>query len=323
MFHIRMVSPASSTPGILEFLADCTGAINVTVLPGSARFPDGDVVDCYLTPEVAGEMVHRLEQLGPRQRGTLTVEKLETAVIRSHREMVKPMVSDREIAPVWEVVDATIRANATYPFSFYLLLVCAGLIATVGILTNSQILIVAAMVVGPEYNAILGAALGITERSARPVKRGTVALVVGFAMAIAASLLFGLAIRGTVGAPHQYMLGLRPVANLISKPDLYSVVVAVVAGIVGVVSILQARASALIGVFISVTTIPAAAYMGLSASFGQWGETKGAAEQLLLNVGILLVVGVVTLILQRRFWNSRETRQRLAGSSAGDLPASP
>jgi uncharacterized membrane protein len=92
---------------------------------------------------------------------------------------------------------------------------------------------------------------------------------------------------------------------------------------VGVVSILQARASALIGVFISVTTIPAAAYMGLSASFGQWDETKGATEQLLLNVGILLVVGVVTLILQRRFWNSRETRQRLAGSSASDLPASP
>ncbi len=323
MFHIRMVSPAGSTEGIVELLGDCTGAVNVTVLPGSARFPDGDVVDCYLTPEVASEMVHRLEQLGPRQRGPLTVEKLEAAVIRSHREMVKPMVSDREIAPVWDVVDATIRANASYPFSFFLLLVSAGLIATVGILTNSQILIVAAMVVGPEYNALLGAALGITERSARPVKRGAVALAVGFAMAIAASLLFGLAIRGTVGAPHQYTLGIRPVANLISKPDLYSVVVAVIAGIVGVVSILQARTSALIGVFISVTTIPAAAYMGLSASFGQWSETRGATEQLLLNVGILLVVGVLTLMLQRRLWNRHDTRQRLAGSSASDLPASP
>jgi uncharacterized hydrophobic protein (TIGR00271 family) len=237
--------------------------------------------------------------------------------------MVKPMVSDHEIAPVWEVVDATIRANATYPVSFYLLLVSAGLIATVGILTNSQILIVAAMVVGPAYNAVLGAALGITERSARPVKRGALALAVGFALAIAASALFGLAIRGTIGAPHQYAVGLRPVANLISKPDLYSVVVAVVAGIVGVVSILQARASALIGVFISVTTIPAAAYMGLSASFGQRSETLGATEQLLLNVGILLVVGVVALILQRRFWTGRETKQRLARWSGRDQLVSP
>jgi uncharacterized membrane protein len=95
------------------------------------------------------------------------------------------------------------------------------------------------------------------------------------------------------------------------------VVVAVVAGIVGVVSILQSRASALIGVFISVTTIPAAAYMGLSASFGQWGETRGATEQLLLNVVILLVVGVVTLVLQRRFWTGRQTGTRPQRAGAG------
>ena len=89
--------------------------------------------------------------------------------------------------------------------------------------------------------------------------------------------------------------------------------VAVIAGIVGVVSILQARASALIGVFISVTTIPAAAAMGLSAAFGQWHEAWGATEQLVLNVVILLAVGVVALVLQRRFWRGRDDARRLAG----------
>jgi len=203
------------------------------------------------------------------------------------------------------VVDATIRSNAVYPFSFFLLLVAAGLLAAVGILTNSQILIVAAMVVGPEYSAILGTALGVTERSRRPVRRGLIALGVGFSLAVAAALLFSLAIRTTVGAPGDYRLGFVPVADLISKPDLYSLVVALIAGIVGVVSILQARASALIGVFISVTTIPAAADMGVSAAFGRWEETAGATEQLLLNVVILLVVGVAALVLQRRFWAGR------------------
>ena len=184
------------------------------------------------------------------------------------------MVSDREIAPVWEVVDATIRANAVYPISFFLLLMAAGLLAAVGILTNSQILIVAAMVVGPEYSAILGTALGITERNPRPVKRGLAALGVGFGIAVVATLVFSWTIRYRPG-PTDYQLGFRPVADLISKPDLYSVVVAVIAGVVGVVSILQARASALIGVFISVTTIPAAADMGVSAAFGHWSETRG------------------------------------------------
>jgi uncharacterized hydrophobic protein (TIGR00271 family) len=312
MYHVRLSSPLESTPRILEVLGASSGAINVTVHPGSARYPDGDVVECDLVPEVASIVIHQLRELGPRQRGPISVDRTDVAVIRSHREMIRPMVSDREIAPVWEVVDATIRANASYPISFFLLLVAAGLIAAVGILTNSQILIVAAMVVGPEYNAILGSALGITERNFRPVKRGLLALGIGFGVAVVTTWMFSLVIRWTGQAPRDYLLGFRPVSDLISQPNLYSIVVAVIAGIVGVVSILQARASALIGVFISVTTIPAAAAMGLSAAFGQWREAWGATEQLLLNVAILLAVGVVALTLQRRFWQGRELRQRLA-----------
>ncbi len=310
MYHIRLASPTEGTSRVLQILGESSGAVNVTVLPGSARFPDGDMVECDLTPDVADQVIHQLRELGPRRRGPISVDRQETAVIRTHREMIKPMQSDREIAPVWEVVDATIRSNAVYPFSFFLLLVAAGLLAAVWILTNSQILIVAAMVVGPEYSAILGAALGVTERSRRPVKRGLTALGVGFSFAVAASLLFSLTIRYTVGAPRDYQLGFVPVADLISKPDLYSLVVALIAGIVGVVSILQARASALIGVFISVTTIPAAADMGVSAAFGHWSETLGATEQLVLNVVILLVVGVAALVLQRRFWTARAARSR-------------
>jgi uncharacterized hydrophobic protein (TIGR00271 family) len=315
MYHVRVSSPIESTPVILDVLGATTGVLNVTVHPGSARFPDGDVVECDLEPDVASSVIHQLRALGPRERGALSVDRTDMAVIRTHRQMIRPMVSDREIAPVWEVVDATIRANASYPVSFFMLLLSAALIAAVGILTNSQILVVGAMVVGPEYNAILGAALGITERHPRPVKRGLIALGVGFGLAVVATLLFSLVIRGTGQTPRDYLLGFRPVSDLIDQPNLFSIIVAVMAGIVGVVSILQARANALIGVFISVTTIPAAAAMGLSAAFGQWSEVWGATEQLVLNVVILLAVGVVALILQRRFWQRREmSRSPLDGN---------
>lgn len=305
MYRIRLASPSESTHHVLDVLGASSGALNVSVLSGSGRFPDSDVIECYLEPEVADEVISELRELGPRRRGPITVEKVDTAVIRSHREMIKPMVSDREIAPVWEVVDATIRANATYPFSFYLLLVSAGLIASMGILTNSQILVVGAMVVGPEYNAILGAALGITERNGRPVRRASIALGVGFGLAVIASLVLSLIIRAADQTPRDYTLGFRPVSDLISQPNLFSVLVAMVAGFVGVVSILQSRAGALIGVFISVTTIPAAASMGLSAAYGQWRQAADATEQLLLNVVILLAVGMATLVVQRRFWTGR------------------
>jgi Domain of unknown function (DUF389) len=91
------------------------------------------------------------------------------------------------------------------------------------------------------------------------------------------TLLFGLVIRWSGHTPELYLAGVRPVSDLIDSPNLFSVVVAVLAGIVGVVSLTEARASALIGVFISVTTIPAAADIALAVAYGSWSEARGAA----------------------------------------------
>jgi uncharacterized hydrophobic protein (TIGR00271 family) len=207
---------------------------------------------------------------------------------------------------VWDIVEARIRSDAVYAPSFYVLLAIAGLIGAVGILTNSQILIVGAMVVGPEYSAIMGVALGLDKRNERPVIRGLLALLAGFSAAIAVTLIFGLLIRWSGETPSLYLAGVRPVSELINNPNLFSVVVAALAGIVGVVSLTEARTGALIGVFISVTTIPAAADMGLSLAYSSWTQAKGAAFQLLLNVFVLIAVGTLALRLQRRIWRARE-----------------
>src|SRR5690349_24367516 len=81
---------------------------------------------------------------------------------------------------------------------------------------------------------------------------------------VALTLLFGLSVRASGATPAAFLQGVRPVADLINTPNVFSVIVAVLAGIVGVVSLTQARANALIGVFISVTTVPAAASAGVA-----------------------------------------------------------
>jgi uncharacterized hydrophobic protein (TIGR00271 family) len=224
-----------------------------------------------------------------------------------------------DVPPVWEIVEAKIRADGQYPLSFFTLLVIAGLIGAVGILTNSQILIVAAMVVGPEYGAIMATALGIDKRDRAAVRRGLIALVAGFAIAVLAAAIFGLLIRWSGHTPRLYEAGVRPVSDLINSPNVFSVIVAVLAGIVGVVSLTESRANALIGVFISVTTIPAASDMGLSAAYGSWSEARGSTFQLLLNVVLLIAVGAAGLRLQRAAWRNRSER---AAAHAG-RPAPP
>jgi uncharacterized hydrophobic protein (TIGR00271 family) len=189
------------------------------------------------------------------------------------------------------------------------LLVIAGLIGAVGILTNSEILIVGAMVVGPEYGAILSLAFAVTRSDYARVRQAAAALVVGFGLAVVGALLLSLVVRAVGGEPHVYALGIRPVSSLIDTPNWYSFTVALLAGMVGVISVTESRSSTLIGVFISVTTIPAASDIGVSLAFGSASEAWGSTLQLLLNVTVLAAVAVVGLPVQRAVWR-RATRRR-------------
>jgi uncharacterized hydrophobic protein (TIGR00271 family) len=299
MLHVRLVSPVTLTGRLTDGLAAAPGVQNVVVQPGTAQRPDGDAVQFDVRDEAANPVFGALRDLGLDRVGVICVERVDAALSSQPSVAKNHGALRRETAPVWEMVEAIIRAGQAYAPSFYILLAIAGMIGAVGLITNSQVLIVAAMVVGPEYNAIIGVAFGLSRRDRVAVRDGLLALLWGFLAAIVVTLLFGLAVRGSGKAPAPFLAGVRPVADLISAPDVFSVVVAVLAGIVGVVPLTEARANALIGVFISVTTIPAAASVGVSIAFSSWSEARGSALQLLLNVVVLIVVGAVGLGAQR------------------------
>ena len=136
MLHIRVLSPPGVTGRLLDQLASLPGIENLIVLEGAGHRPDGDAVLLDVRDNAANPVFRMLRDLGLDHDNPIAVE----------------------------LVDATIHRSAVYSPSFFILLTIAGLIGAVGILTNSEILIVGAMVVGPEYNAIIAAALGISKR---------------------------------------------------------------------------------------------------------------------------------------------------------------
>src|SRR6266511_3077525 len=279
VIHIRAVSPADVTARLVQSLERNAGVLNLVVLKGVARRPDGDSVQFDVITAEANRVLDELHDLELARRGSIVIENVDASIsdLAARAESREPRKAS--FSPIWEEAEARIRARGVYPASWFVLMVIAGLIGAVGILTNSQILIVGAMVVGPEYGAMINVAFGIDTRDAVTIRRGLSALLFGFLFAIVATLLFGLVIHA---------LDLQPPAFA--------------TGIVGVVSLTEARANALIGVFISVTTIPAAADLGLSIAFGEWSEAGGALLQLVLNVVILIVVGAAGLRVQRRIW---------------------
>ena len=308
MLHVRVVSPVEVTGRLIARLTSDSGVSNLLMLPAAAKRPDGDAVQFDLEEASANWVLRQLRELGLDRHGSVLIETVDAAITDGADQKADTGTYHGERAPVWDLVDAKIQADAKYPPSFFALLVFAGLIGACGILTNSQILVVGAMVVGPEYSAIIAVALGLDNRDQRAVKRGLMVLLTGFALAIAFTLAFAACIRWSGHTPKEYLDGVRPVSDLINSPNLFSVVVAVIAGLVGVVSLTLAKATALTGVFISVTTIPAAADIGVSIVYRSWPEALGSLEQLLLNVGLLIIVGAVALRAQRSFWRAWQRR---------------
>jgi uncharacterized hydrophobic protein (TIGR00271 family) len=310
VLHVRLVCPPGSAGYLVERLRADPGVRNLVILPGAALHPAGDAMQFDLLTVSANQVLRELRALTVGDRGSVVIEDVAAPITTPSQTPGRHFARHGEQAPVWEMVEARIRSGGVYPASFFILLIIAGLIAAVGILTNSQILIVAAMVVGPEYGAIMATALGLNKKDLRPVLAGLSALTVGFTMASAATLSFGLIIRWSGHTPAAYQAGVRPVGDFIHSPNLFSIVVAVLAGVVGVVSLTEARANALIGVFISVTTIPAAADIGLAAAYASWSQVRGSAVQLLANVVLLIAVGAGGLSLQRLIWRAREPPAR-------------
>jgi uncharacterized hydrophobic protein (TIGR00271 family) len=286
----------------LAWLGGNAGVLNLVVLEGAAHNPAGDSLQFDVITAEANRVLDELRRLKLDRRGSIVIQNVDTLISERAARAERREPSKANFSPIWEEAEARIRERGTYSPSWYVLLAIAGIIAAVGILTNSQILIVGAMVVGPEYGAMIAIALGIDKRDGMPIRRGLRALLFGFGLAIIITLLFSLAIRALDLQPRAFELGTRPVSDLIDSPDALSVVVAVLAGVVGVVSLTEARTSTLIGVLISVTTIPAAAAIGVSMAFEEWSDASGSLLQLLVNVVILTAVGAIGLATGRRIW---------------------
>jgi len=192
----------------------------------------------------------------------------------------------------------------------------ATMLAAVGILTDSAILIVGAMVVGPEFGPLAALCVAIVRRRAAIARRSAVALLAGFVLAIAAAFVLTAILRAFDLRPDSAALEDRAQTFFISHPDTVSVLVALLAGTAGMLSLSTAKSGALIGVLISVTTIPAAANIGVAAAYRNWGEWRGATLQLAINLSMIVVAGVVTLAGER--WAFRRRSEHSVSEPSHD-----
>jgi uncharacterized hydrophobic protein (TIGR00271 family) len=285
---------------VSERLREADGVAHVARLPGAALAPPGDVILCDVVREAANSVIEWLQDEEVHHHGAICVEGVDAVVSDAAAAAEAQAAGLAADALVWEEIEARARDDAQLSVSFVLFMGLAAVIAGIGILLDSPILIVAAMVVGPEYGPLSALCVAAARRRGRPALRAAGTLAAGFGAAAIAALLATAALRAAGLAPDNYEISERQLTAFISRPDALAVVVAVVAGIVGMLSVTEARSGSLIGVLVSVTTIPAVANVGVATAYGQATEVRGAALQLAVNIAGLVGAGIVTLVVQSR-----------------------
>ncbi|MEU1127746.1 DUF389 domain-containing protein [Streptomyces sp. NPDC005899] len=320
MLHLRLIVPADRTDEVVDLLENSVGTTHLAVLPGVARDPSGDMVLCDVAREAGDEVIGALRDLGIDKAGSITVENLDLTLSSHADEAEREAPGEGADAVLWEELSEVTHEESTFSATYVAFLAVATMLAACGVMLDNAILIVGAMAVGPEFGPLAGISTALVQRAPRLVGRSLWALIGGFAVAMVLTAgfawlmdAFGLFDAGMVTAD-------RPNTGFIWHPDWMSFVVALLAGIAGTLSLTSAKSGALIGVAISVTTVPAAANAAVAFSYQDLAQTWGSSAQLLANLGGIVLAGTLTLLVQKALWSrkrrSAPVRRKAAGGAA-------
>jgi uncharacterized hydrophobic protein (TIGR00271 family) len=320
LLHLRVTVPPDQVEDVLDLLDRHVGVAHLVHLPGVVRRPTGDLVLCDVARESVDEVVDALQERGVEEHGGISIESVDSALSRTSDRAVQRAPGHGGDAVVWDQVIDAADTESTLTVTFVAFLTIASLLAAMAIVTDSAVLLIGGMVMGPEFSPLAGIALGIAHRHRRLVRQSTHTLVVGFAIATALTVVAALLMRVAGWATVADLLADRPETGFITRPDRWSFPVAFVAGAAGMLALTSAKSSSLVGVFISVTTVPATAAFALGVAFGDWADAARSALQLGINVLGILLAALVTVQALRTLWRRAPRtwpRRHRADSPAG------
>jgi uncharacterized hydrophobic protein (TIGR00271 family) len=201
----------------------------------------------------------------------------------------------------WVEVVGQAKANSRLLARYLALINVAAVIAACGVITSSSILIVGAMAVSPDLLPICATAVGLVRGRRSLARRAVFTLTAGLGLVVVTAMVLSALLKWLGFLPDGFQVEESALSTL-AKTDYTTVLVALAAGVAGMLAF-ETRASAAVGVAISVTTIPASAYLGVALGAGGIDHALGALVVLVINVSLLIVSATLTLAAQQRLPN--------------------
>jgi uncharacterized hydrophobic protein (TIGR00271 family) len=298
MLQLRLVSPPSCTDQVIDLLTAERTVVSLELHRGVAVKPAGeDVIIADVLREHANDLIDRIRALELDELGELSIIEIEATRSEHAHQASRSLRGRASDTVVWTLLETRVHQDGVPSIAFYCFMAVAAVIATVGIIVDSSVLIVGAMVVGPEYGPLAALAVAIYQRKRATARVALVVLLTGLALAVVVatvSAVFFDAVDTDIVPP-----GDRFFTRFVVEPNIYSAIVAFAAGLVGVMAVGLGRSGALTGVVVSATTIPAAAAIGVNTADAHWDDAVRGAIQLGINVGCLTAGSLAALLAYR------------------------
>ncbi|MGL5850292.1 MAG: DUF389 domain-containing protein, partial [Phycicoccus sp.] len=267
MLSLRISVPGRLTDEVVALLEHADYVTGLTVLRGASVIPPGDVVSVDVAREGANPVIEALRELGVHDEGTIRVENVTTWLSHTAFQAEARAPGASADAVVWTEVGNRAYEDSELNWTYLTFMVLATVIAAIAIVLDSAILVIGAMVLGPEFGPVAAIGVALVRRKLHLFALATRTLMLGFVAGILVTFIAGLLGRALGWITYEDIVGPRPATAFIYAPDRWSFIVAVIAATAGVLSLTSARTGGLSGVFISVTTVPAAANVSLGLAF--------------------------------------------------------
>jgi len=293
MLRLDAFATPDRADDVAASLAEVDGVRHVARVAITA---DGFVqLSAEVAPDSADLAIDRLAELGIGS-DDLTLWRVPGIQPLGWRRQVRSADAGRQ---VWAEIVGRADEHAVLAGAYLVFMAAAGIIAGVGVVTGSAVLLVGAMAISPDLLPVSASAIGIVERRWRLAGRALFVLAVGLAMAAAAAFVATVLLRVFGQLPEDLILADTTMGEALTHLGPGSLMVAATAGVAGMLAF-ERPGGAAVGVAISVTTIPAAAYVGAAIAMGRDDPMWDAFVVLLSNVTLLVLASSATLAVQRR-----------------------
>ena len=195
LLNLRLHVPPSLEAHVQDLLESDPRVAGLAVLPGASRVPAGDVILVDVPREAAGELLDALEDLGLGDVGSVTVSEVQGAPFRGAQRAEHAAPGSPDDGVLWRLVQEQAEADSRGSLSFYTFMTVAVALAAIAVITDSSVLVVGAMVVGPEFAAIAAAATGIVLGQLDITRRAIWLLARSFTGAVLAVTVLALLAR--------------------------------------------------------------------------------------------------------------------------------